>query len=163
VGEVDSSGVRIRPYRVEDADGTLTVFLAAVMETASADYSPEQIRVWARPEQRVVTEWHRARSDLNTHVAVVGDEIAGFSDVSEEGHIEMMFVSPRHARRGVAKALVAVLEGLAREFGARCLSAEVSITARPFFEGQGFAVHAEQHPVIAGVRMTNYAMRKELR
>ncbi len=152
MNDVDAPIIQIRAYRSEDADGTLAVFLAAVIETASADYSPEQIRVWSRPEHRNVTDWHRARSSLNTYVAVVDGEIAGFSDVDRDGHIEMMFVSPRYARRGAAKGLLAVLEEIARERGARRLSADVSITARPFFESQGFVLQAEQHPVVSGVR-----------
>jgi hypothetical protein len=35
--------------------------------------------------------------------------------------------------------------------------------SRPFFERHGFTVDAEQHPVRAGVELTNYKMRKELR
>jgi putative acetyltransferase len=163
VGLVDSSGIEIRPYRSDDAGGTLDVFLAAVTETAAADYSPEQIKAWSGPEERNEPEWHRARSDRNTYVAVVGDEIAGFSDVSDGGYIDMMFVSPRHARQGVAKALVALLSKLAQEGGARSLTAGVSITARPFFESQGFVVQAEQHPIIGGVQMTNFRMSKKLR
>lgn len=42
------------------------------------------------------------------------------------------------------------------------LSADVSITARPFFERRGFEVVTEQHPVTAGVRMTNFHMAKSL-
>lgn len=52
---------------------------------------------------------------------------------------------------------------LARSEGTPALSAEVSITARPFFERHGFTVEAEQHPVKAGVELTHYKMRKELR
>jgi putative acetyltransferase len=163
VSQVNSPRIEIRPYRSDDAGGTLDVFLAAVNETASADYSPEQIRAWSGPEERNEAEWHRARSDRNTYVAVLGDEIAGFSDVNDTGYIDMMFVSPRYARRGVAKALLALLSELAEQTQAQSLTADVSITARPFFEGCGFVVQAEQHPMIRGVQMTNFRMSKKLR
>ncbi|WP_258065505.1 hypothetical protein [Rathayibacter tritici] len=39
--------ITIRPYLECDAADTLAVFLAAVTETAAADYSPEQITAWA--------------------------------------------------------------------------------------------------------------------
>ncbi|MET4004778.1 hypothetical protein BJ956_002373 [Arthrobacter psychrochitiniphilus] len=42
------------------------------------------------------------------------------------------------------------------------LTADVSITARPFFERYGFVVKAKQHPVMVGVQLTNYAMTKNL-
>src|SRR5699024_6596315 len=47
-------GLEIRPYRSADAAGTLAVFLAAITQTASADYSREQIAAWARPGSRTV-------------------------------------------------------------------------------------------------------------
>ncbi|WP_434619873.1 GNAT family N-acetyltransferase [Arthrobacter sp. A5] len=96
-------------------------------------------------------------------VATIGGELAGFSDVSPDGYVDKMFVSPRHQRRGVAHQLLAHVEAHARREGTSALSANVSITARHFFERHGFTVEAEQHPVKAGVELINFKMRKELR
>ena len=73
-----------------------------------------------------------------------------------------MFVSPRYLRLGVARQLLGHVEAHARAERLTELTANVSITARPFFERYGFFVKAEQHPVIAGVQLTNYAMKKNL-
>jgi putative acetyltransferase len=100
-----------------------------------------------------------ARSSI---VAPIGGELAGFSDVSPDGYLDMMIVSPRHQRRGVARQLLAHVEAYARSEGTPTLSADASITARPFFERHGFTVEAEQRPVKAGVELTNYKMRKDL-
>jgi len=154
--------VEIRLYEHSDAAETLAVFIAAVTETASADYSPEQVQAWAQPERREVGTWHAAMLVRNSIVATIGGELAGFSDVSPDGYVDMMFVSPRHQRRGVARQLLAHVEAQARSEGTPALSADVSITARPFFERHGFTVEAEQHPMKAGVELTNYKMRKEL-
>jgi len=64
------------------------VFLDAVTETASAHYSAGQIAAWARPNERDVTQWNSARTSLKTYVATIGDEIAGFSDVGDDGYID---------------------------------------------------------------------------
>lgn len=156
-------GIQLRPYRGDDASATLAVFLAAVTETAAADYSPKQIAAWARPESRELSAWDKQLKDRNTVVAVVLDEIAGFSDVSDDGYIDRMFVSPRYARRGVGRALLAELERRARLMGATRMSANVSITARPFFERYDFQVDAEQRPVVDVVAMTNFRMSKRLK
>lgn len=156
------TNVEVRAYSSEDASETLAVFLAAVTVTASGDYSPAQIAAWARPEQRDLAGWDRAMSSRHSYVAVVEGEVAGFSDVSDGGYIDMLFVAPRHARRGVARSLLRTLEARARDSGAHCLSADVSITARSFFERHGFVEAAEQHPVTAGVQMTNFHMSKRL-
>jgi putative acetyltransferase len=154
--------LEVRRYRSSDAAATLAVFLDSVTVTASADYSVEQIAAWSRRERRTVSDWDRGMRRRNSYVAVHDGEIAGFSDVSDEGYIDMMFVSPRHSRRGVATALLAALAARARGLELESLSADVSITARPFFERHGFEVVTEQHPVTAGVRMTNFHMTKSL-
>jgi putative acetyltransferase len=98
----------------------------------------------------------------DSYVALLDKQIVGFSDVDPEGHIYMMFVSPPHSRRGVASALLTPLHGDARAHGIRSLSADVSITARPFFEKHGFTVVTQLHPMTAGVPMTNLRMTKML-
>jgi len=159
----EHTSVVIRPYEHSDAAETLAVFILAVTETASADYTAEQVQAWAQPERRDVGTWHAAMLARSSIVATVGGVLAGFSDVSPDGYVDMMFVSPRHQRRGVARQLLAHVEAQARSEGTPALTADVSITARPFFERHGFTVEAEQHPVKAGVELTNYKMRKELR
>jgi putative acetyltransferase len=154
--------VAIRTYERSDATDTLTIFTEAITGTASGDYTPEQIRAWAKPGQRDLSTWHAAMETRNSIVATVDDAVVGFSDNDATGYIDMMFVSPRHIRRGVATRLLAYVERRARIAGFRELTADVSITARPFFERFGFEVVAEQHPVKDGVELTNYAMRKVL-
>lgn len=90
--------VEVRSYRREDASATLTTFLDAINETAAADFSPEQIAAWARPEQRTVPEWDRAMGSRNSYVAVLDQQIVGFSDVNADDYIDMIFVSRRRAR-----------------------------------------------------------------
>ncbi len=154
--------VAIRPYRLSDAADTMAIFLGAVTETAAADYSPEQIQAWAQPEARELSTWHAAMNARNSYVATVDGEPAGFSDVDPKGYIDMMFVSPRFLRLGVARQLLGHVEAHAHSARLTELTANVSITARPFFERYGFVVEAEQHPVMVGVQLTNYAMKKKL-
>ena len=113
-------------------------YVAAVTVTAAHDYAPEQIAAWARPGARSLGDWNRSMLARASLVAVRGGAIAGFSDVNGEGYIDMMFVAPAHARRGVASALLAAVFERARDLGATGLWANVSVTARPFFAARGF-------------------------
>ena len=155
--------VVIRPYVEADAAATLALFLAAVTETAAADYSPEQIQAWARPDSRDLATWHAAMLQRTSCVATVDGEPVAFSDVSPTGYIDMLFVSPCHQRRGVARRLLRYVEAQARGAQAAQLTADVSITARPFFERSGFLVEEERHPVKYGVQLTNFRMTKRIR
>jgi putative acetyltransferase len=154
--------VRVRSYKSADAAETLRIFHNAVTVTAAADYTPEQVAAWAQIDKRDLGGWDRAMLARESYVALIGEDIAGFSDVSVDGYVDMMFVSPRFARRGVARNLLTYLEALAQGNSAKRLSANVSITARPFFEAMGFRVETEQHPVTGGVIMTNFHMTKEI-
>ncbi|CAD5989435.1 GNAT family N-acetyltransferase [Agreia sp. COWG] len=154
--------IRIRDYEDGDAAPTLAVFLDAITHTASADYTPQQVEAWARRDHRDLTVWNTSMQNRVSFVATMGEDVVGFSDVSPRGYIDMMFVAPQLVGRGVAWRLLAQAEQRARATGTRELSADVSITARPFFERQGFVVTATQHPIRAGVTLTNYAMRRVL-
>ncbi|WP_104190499.1 GNAT family N-acetyltransferase [Cryobacterium sp. Y82] len=158
----DAQAVVIRPYGQADAADTLAIFLAAVTETAAADYSPEQIQAWARPEERDLPTWHASMQERNSYVATVDGAPAGFSDVNPAGYIDMLFVAPRYQRQGLARQLIGRVEVHARQAQLTELIADVSITARPFFERHGFTVEVEQHPVMGGVSLTNYKMKKKL-
>jgi len=154
--------MEIRPYVEPDAAATLDVFLSAVTVTAASHYSPEQIAAWSRPQERDIQQWNAARKSLNTVVATIGGEVAGFSDVNDSGYIDMMFVAPGFGRIGVGSALLSHLRDVAVADGVAALSTNASITARPFFERHGFVVAATQHPTVGGVSMTNYRMTRRL-
>ncbi|WP_245631516.1 GNAT family N-acetyltransferase [Curtobacterium ammoniigenes] len=154
--------VILRPYASTDAEATLAVFTEAILQTAAADYSREQLAVWARPGQRDLREWDASMQARGSVVAEVDGRVVGFSDVSADGYIDMLFVAPGFTRRGIASTLLAFLERRACAGEATSLSADVSITARPFFEHVGFGVVREQHPVRGGVELTNYRMCKAI-
>ncbi len=154
--------LRIRPYQKSDAAITLAIFLAAITTTAARDYTAEQLHAWARPEQRDLERWHHDMTQRRSFVATVNGEVAGFSDVAPDGYIDMIFVAPEHQGQGVARRLLQTAESQAKEHGAKELWADVSITARPFFESQGFRVQREQHPIRQGVRLVNFRMHKPL-
>lgn len=156
------NGVRVRDYTAADAAPTLAVFRAAVTVTASGHYDAEQIAAWAGPAEDNLPRWHAARTAYPTIVAVIGDEVAGFSDVDADGYIDMLFVSPRFGRRGVATRLLAEVESRARASGCDALTVSASLLLRPLLERHGFVVESQLAPEVNGVTMTSFAMRKNL-
>jgi putative acetyltransferase len=64
--------------------------------------------------------------------------------------------------RGVGRRLYEAVEGEARGSGVGRIFTEASITARQFFERNGFLVVREQRISCRGVEMTNFAMEKQL-
>ena len=154
--------MHLRPYRESNAAATLDVFRRAIRVTASRDYTPEQVAAWASDEIDPAG-WGDRRLESRTQVAEVDGAVVAFTDVDDHGYVHMLFVDPDVGRRGVATALLDWVVDTARSLGAEELTTHASLTARPFFERQGFDVVAEQRPVTRGVAMTNFAMRRDLR
>ncbi|WP_241983613.1 MULTISPECIES: GNAT family N-acetyltransferase [unclassified Cryobacterium] len=125
----DASLVTLRAYDPSDAADTLAVFTDAITQTAGAHYTAEQIDAWAQPGRRDLTRWDKAMSERGTVVAIQGTEVVGFSDVDQSGYIDMLFVSPRHLRRGIARTLLSFVEQQARSAETAELTSDVSVTA----------------------------------
>ena len=144
-----------------DASGTLATLQRAIRETASAHYGARQIAVWA-PDDIDLTEWGRRRAAVSTRVAEIDGQIVGFTDLDDAGHIDMLFVHPSFGRRGVASALFETVLADARRAGLAALTVEASLTAREFFERNGFSLVAQQEVERGGVRLTNFRLRLAL-
>ncbi|WP_431838623.1 GNAT family N-acetyltransferase [Cellulomonas sp. Y8] len=151
----------LRAHTPDDAAATLAVFRRAITVTAARDYTPEQVAAWASDDIDP-DAWAARRAAARTRVAVRDGAVVGFTDVDAAGYVDMLFVDPGAARQGVARALLDWAVRTAAADGATELTTHASVTARPFFAAHGFEVVAEQHPVLRGVELTNYRMRRPL-
>lgn len=151
--------ITIRDYTPADVDTVIEIFQRAIRGSAHRDYNPTQIASWSSVDREEWAEWRLTRP---TFLALVDGEPAGFSDLEPDGHLDMMFVHPRFHRMGVATGLVHRVEAEARRLGLARIYAEVSITARPFFERQGFVHVADRVIVIDEVSFLTFDMEKLL-
>lgn len=153
--------MNIRRFNIGDEAALFKVFLSAVHEVASADYTAEQIQAWA-PVDISPTLWADHMRTLRPFVADIDGDIAGYADVQPNGYIDHFFVSGSHARRGVGTRLMMRLHEEARLLGIGELTADVSKSAEPFFALHGFHVEELRYPVRRGVMIPNALMRKKL-
>ena len=155
------SVITIRQYLPTDAPRLACLFRASVQEIATRDYTASQIRAWA---SCIIDEGQFGQrcESKSTWVAEIEGRIAGFSDLEQDGHIDMLYVHPDYKRRGVARALIQHIEETARTNGLRRLYTEASVTARPVFETMGFRTIVPQTVTVRGESMTNYRMEKRL-
>jgi GNAT superfamily N-acetyltransferase len=149
----------IRDYRPEDLDGVIEVFIRAIRETSCRDYTPAQVDAWARPDRQL---WSERRLSRPIWVAEMGGQVVGFTDLEPDGHIDMMYVHPRAAGKGVARALLQRAEGHASSNGISRLYSEVSLTARPFFEKNMFSVVEPERVYRNGQHFDRFKMAKNL-
>lgn len=110
-----------------------------------------------------IEHWKEVLS-VHNYVAALDQEghIIGFSSMNTEGYLHSMFVHKDWQHKGVASMLLSEVEKMALGYGVHKISAEVSITARPFFEKHGYKMVKEQKAKANRLYLTNYVMKKEL-
>lgn len=147
--------LKIRAYEDGDFPVLCTLFLRAIKETASADYSPRQIAAWAQIDEE---RWRQKLAASRVLVAI-NDALPVVFMTAVDDYIDLLFVCPDHSRQGVASAL---LNTLLMQLPERVYTVEASMTAKPFFEHHGFMVMKQQEVEVRGERFVNYRMRRQI-
>jgi putative acetyltransferase len=153
--------VTLRPYRSDDAPALLALFRDTIRRVNNRDYSPAQIAAWASDDIDTV-RWFGRFMGRFVPVAEENGCPIGFAELEPNGHIDRMYVSADRQRRGIGQQLLAAVVAEARRVGIKRLFTEASITARPFFESQGFAVLAPQVVTCRGAEFVNFRMERML-
>ena len=148
-------------YRQDDAQVLLSLFRDTIRRVNRRDYNPTQIRAWASDD--IDPEIWAGR--FTGRFVVVAEEAGrpvGFAELEANGHIDRVYVSADHQRRGIGRSLLSAIVVEARRQGVVRLYTEASITARLFFESQDFVVLAAQVVTCRGADFINYRMERVL-
>lgn len=151
--------IKIRPYHQADARELTDLFYEAVHRVACEAYTDEQINAWA-PLPRDYPSWQARFEACPPFVAELDGHIAGFAALEPSGYIDWLYTHPDFQKRGVASALYAYLEEIAKAAGVRRLQVEASHLARHFFKRQGFLVLNRNEVERRGVCLVNWSMDK---
>lgn len=151
--------ITIRAFAEGDEAALFDVFRTAVHLVACEDYATDQLDAWA-PADHDVDHWRQRMRELKPVVAERDGRIVGYADLQAGGAIEHFFVSGLHPRQGIGTRLMEHLLSLAAERNTVDLSADVSLTARPFFARFGFVVTEQRAPRRRGVVIPNTRMRR---
>ncbi|OPH52009.1 acetyltransferase [Paenibacillus ferrarius] len=154
----------IRKFRDTDINQIVSLFYETVHSVNKRDYSQEQLDAWA-PKDEVTLKlntWKDSLSHNVTYVAEIEGEIVGFSDITQYGHLDRLFIHKDYQGQGIASALVNMLEFEARGLGLIEIDTEASITAKPFFERHGYRMIQSQVVERKGVKLVNFKMVKNL-
>ena len=128
-----------------------------VHQINSCHYSQAQIDAWA-PEDLDPRIWFSKVQEINPYVAVLNGKIVGYADLQKSGYIDHFFCHYMYQSKGVGSYLISFIVTEALRLGIAELSADVSITAKPFFESKGFVVLKEQVNHLRGQELINYKM-----
>jgi len=153
--------MEVRPAKPEEYPELWQLFHDTVHQVNRRDYSTRQLAAWA-PDEVDLSKWSQRMEAIEPFVVTIDQTIVGFSDVQPDGLVDMFFVHHDWQRRGIGRRLFLEIHRRAETMQLRELHSHVSITARPFFESQGFEVVTPQEVTTNGVVLHNFLMRKTL-
>ena len=153
--------MRVRTYEIGDTQQIVKLFYDTVHQVNNRDYTQAQVDAWA-PADMDIERWTKSLSSKFTFVAEEGEEIAGFGELEPSGHIDRFYCHQDFQRQEVGRLILKQIESKAQDLGINKLFTEASITARPFFESQGFIVVRKQEVERRGQKLINFSMQKNI-
>jgi putative acetyltransferase len=160
-GAVVIHSLMIRDVQASDFAAIARLFYETVHHVNAGDYSAEQLEAWA-PRVYEPSYWQERFQNLRVYVAEDQGQVVGFAELERTGRIDCFYVHHQRQRCGIGARLMAQIEADAASQQVPRLFADVSLTARPFFEHQGFSVEREQERLYRGVRFAQFLMTKQL-
>ena len=156
------SKILIRQYRPGDEEALSKIYFNTIHKINAKDYTKEQLDVWAPKSSLEANAWAKKFKKTQPLVAIIDEQIVGFSEFEPTGHIDCFYCHDKWIGKGVGSALMDTIFEQAKKQGIPRVFAEVSITAKPFFEKYGFLVTKEQQIERQGIKLTNYKMEKKI-
>lgn len=147
--------IQIEAYRKGLEDQLWEVFYTAIRLGCALHYSQAQLEAWA-PDDLDRQLFASKMLEIRPYVASVGDKVVGYADLQANGYIDHFFVHGDYQGRGVGAALMKQIKTTGRDFP--LMYANVSNTAKPFFEKHGFHVVRKQLIEVRGEHLENQVM-----
>ncbi|WP_282631022.1 GNAT family N-acetyltransferase [Empedobacter sedimenti] len=151
----------IRIAQVSDLDVILKLFSDTISSVCKDDYNQRELEVW-KSSANNVEHWQNLILQQYFLVGEMNDEIVGFASLDHGNYVDVLYVHRDFQKQGIAQNLYSELETEAIRLQSNTLTADVSKTAKSFFERNGFTVVAEQIQIRQNVEIINFKMKKSL-
>lgn len=153
--------IALRPALPADAPALAALFRASVEVLGAEDYSEAQVEAWSALADDEA-EFAKKLATKLTIVALVNGALAGFGALKGTDFLDMLYVHPNFARRGVGSALCDALEKLSLARHAKKLTVDASDSAEKFFSRRGYVAQRRNMTFLGEEVLGNTTMTKEL-
>ncbi|WP_407517320.1 GNAT family N-acetyltransferase [Elizabethkingia anophelis] len=153
--------IEIRVAEKKDLGTIQRMCTDTIAAVCSTDYNEDQIKVWISGIENT-PRWNDNLSGQYILAAEYDGEITGFISLKDGYYIDYLYIHADYQHQGIAKRLYKTIEEKALLENQSRLMADVSITAKPFFEKIGFKIIREQQVKLKGIELTNYKMEKSI-
>ncbi|CAM2187158.1 putative acetyltransferase [Paraburkholderia sacchari] len=144
-----------------DAAPLAALFRDAILTLTASHYDGAQRAAWAAAADDL-DAFDARLTRGETLIAEHAGKPVAFGQLFPADHVEMLYVAPGWTRRGLASALIARMEALAREARASTLDTDASALARPVFERAGFSLVAQEVVRRGSVSLPRFHLCKPL-
>lgn len=151
--------MNFRIATIQDLKEMQQLYVETIQSVCRQDYNQEQINAWTSSVENTA-RWLDIIQNQWVLLAEINHDLGGYGTLKEGGYIDLFYVHKDFQRLGIAGKLLFRLEREALKSQAERLTADVSITAKPFFEKNGFQVIVEQNNRINNVELINFRMGK---
>ncbi|MFN7119658.1 MAG: GNAT family N-acetyltransferase [Saprospiraceae bacterium] len=153
--------ITIETCKPEELTEVRELFRGTIQIVNTKDYDPQQIQVWSSAADDI-QKWENLLATQHFLVAKLDHQIVGFGTMTPNGYLDAMYVHANYQRKGIAQALLHDLLQYAQNQNIGTVWSDVSITARPFFDKNGFVVEREQRKMYKEMVFVNYIVYKKL-
>ncbi len=158
---MQSENLLLRVATSGDLADIQSLFTGTISATCNKDYTPEQLTMWS-DDSIDTQQWIQKLENQYFLVAMNDCNLVGFASLDNMQSVDMLYVEKNNLRKGIAFKLIQKLEAEAKKRLAKLIHANVSITAKPFFEKQGFTVLSRQISRREHVEIVHFNMEKEI-
>ena len=152
--------LRVRRARLADAAALAAVMRAAIRGVPRGTYPGRTLAAWASLPA-LYHAWAMTAGGETILVAELGGRIAGYGGL-RGSEVTALFVPPAAARQGVASALLARIEALARRRGVTRLRVDAAMSGTSFYRARGFTGRRSVKVPLPGGSLAAVRMTKAL-
>lgn len=153
--------MNFRKATISDLKEMQEMYIETIKWVCKSDYNPLQINAWISGLDDT-ERWLKVIHSQFVLLAINDTKIVGYGTLKDGNYIDFFCVHKDFQRQKIADNLFNQLETEAIKEHSKTITADVSITAKPFFEKKGFITKSEQKNIRLGVELINYKMEKEL-
>ncbi len=149
--------IKIRLAQLNDAIQIGQLIYDTVRTINKKDYNQKQVEAWA-PDPFIFSTYEESFA----YVAELNGVILGFGNLTSSGYLHRFYIHKDFQKQGIGRILLEKLELKARAVGLKKITTEASITAKLFFQANGWTVQEQQTKILRGMSFINYKMFKKL-
>ncbi len=155
---VSEETIIVRRVASADLPALREIYADVVGTLGPAAYTPAQVDAWKAFARQA--EFDDFILGVNTYVAEIGAEIAGFCGIAGDGHVASVYIAPERCGQGIGTTLLRQVLARHPAPSSGQYYAEASLFSLPLFRRCGFRQTGREHAVRDGVAFERFLVAR---